>query len=36
MVAMAQRIADERAGRTDRPAMLPDAAVRAIASSLRP
>ena len=36
MVAMAQRIADERAGRADRPAMLSDVAVRAIAPSLRP
>jgi hypothetical protein len=36
MVAMAQRIADERAGRADRPAMLSDTAVRAIVSSLRP
>jgi hypothetical protein len=36
MVAMARRIGDERAGRAERPPVLPDAAVRALAPSLRP
>jgi hypothetical protein len=36
MVAMAQRIGAERAGLGERPAMLSDGAVRALAPSLRP
>ncbi|SNS92677.1 hypothetical protein SAMN05216252_110151 [Actinacidiphila glaucinigra] len=36
MIAMAQRIADERAGRSNPPATASDAEIRAIAPSLRP
>jgi hypothetical protein len=36
MVAMARRIADERAGRAERPRLLADEDVRSIAPELRP
>jgi hypothetical protein len=36
IVAMARRIADERAGRAQRPRMLTDEEIRAIAPALRP
>ncbi|MDX2815750.1 hypothetical protein PV410_24830 [Streptomyces sp. PA03-5A] len=36
MIAMVRRIASERAGHAERPPVLSDAAVRALAPSLRP